>query len=68
MTLGRYVLGPLGSMLKDTHKNVANWLVKLLGSVPALIVARGGVISIGCAIKGNCRRVSKPKSPASGWA
>jgi hypothetical protein len=49
---------PLGSMSKDSRKIVVNWLVKLLGSVPGSTVARAGVMSIGCGLKGNCARVS----------
>jgi hypothetical protein len=30
---------PLGSMPKDSHKMVANWLIKLLGSVPGSVMA-----------------------------
>jgi hypothetical protein len=37
---------------------VANWLVRLLGSVHGSIVARVGVMSIGCDLKGNCGGVS----------
>jgi hypothetical protein len=44
-------------MLKDSRKIVANWLVKLLGSVPGSIVAQAGVMSIGCGLKGNYSRV-----------
>jgi hypothetical protein len=54
-------------MLNDSHKMVANWLVKLLGSMPGSAMARGGIISIGYSLKGNCGWVSKPKPPASGW-
>jgi hypothetical protein len=58
---------PLGSMLKDTCKMVANWLVKLLGFVPGSAKPRGGIILIGCGLKENCGEVSKPKPSASGW-
>jgi hypothetical protein len=46
---------------------VANCLVKLLGSAPASVVARGGIISIGYDLKGNCGGVSKPKPHAFDW-
>jgi hypothetical protein len=49
---------PLGSMLKDSRKIVANWLVRLLGSTPGSAMAQVGVMSIGCGLKGNCGRVS----------
>jgi hypothetical protein len=41
-------------MLKDLRNMVANWLVKLLGFAPGSAVAQGGVMSIGCGLKGNC--------------
>jgi hypothetical protein len=44
---------PLGSMLKDSRKMVANWLVKLLGSAPGSAVTRAGVLSISYSPKGN---------------
>jgi hypothetical protein len=44
-------------MPKDSRRMVANWLVKLLGSVPGLAVARAGVLSIGYNLKGNCSGV-----------
>jgi hypothetical protein len=49
---------PLGSMSKDSHMMVANWLVKLLGSTPGLSIAQAGVMSIGCSLKGNYGGVS----------
>jgi hypothetical protein len=49
---------PLGSMPKDSCKMVANWLVKLLGSAPGSAMARAGIMSIGCGLKGNCCGVS----------
>jgi hypothetical protein len=45
-------------MSKDSRKMVANWLVKLLGSVLGSIVARASVMSIGYGLKGNCGGVS----------
>jgi hypothetical protein len=48
----------LGSMSKDSHKIVANWLVRLLGSAPGSVVARVGVMSIGCDLKENYGGVS----------
>jgi hypothetical protein len=45
-------------MPKDSCKMVANWFVKLLGSAPGPVVARAGVMSTGCGIKGNCGGVS----------
>jgi hypothetical protein len=48
----------LGSMLKDSSKMVANWLIKLLGTASGLAVARVGVISTGYSLKGNCGGVS----------
>jgi hypothetical protein len=48
----------LGSMLKDSHKIVDNWLVRLLGSALGPTVARAAVMSIGCALHGNCGGVS----------
>jgi hypothetical protein len=45
---------PLGSMLKDSLKIVANWLVRLLESMHDSTVARADVMSIGCCLKGNC--------------
>jgi hypothetical protein len=44
--------------MKVSRKMVANLLVKLLGTVPSLAVARPGVMSIGCGLKGNCSGVS----------
>jgi hypothetical protein len=49
---------PLSSMPKDSHKIVANWLVRLLGSMIGSIVNRAGVMSIDCDLKGNCDGVS----------
>jgi hypothetical protein len=40
-------------MLKDSRKIVANWLVRLLGSMPSSAVACTGVMSLGCGLKGN---------------
>jgi hypothetical protein len=48
----------LGSMPKDSRKIVANWLVRLLGSAPSLVVARVGVMSIGYDLKENYGGVS----------
>jgi hypothetical protein len=48
----------LGSMSKDSHKMVANWLVRLLGSAPSSTMARAGIMSIGYDLKGNYGRVS----------
>jgi hypothetical protein len=45
-------------MSKDSHKIVANWFIKLLGSVPGSAVARAGLISTGCGLKGNCGGLS----------
>jgi hypothetical protein len=45
-------------MSKDSRGMVANWLVKLLGSMSGSVVARAGVMSIGCGLKGNCGGVS----------
>jgi hypothetical protein len=45
---------PLGSMLKDYLKIVANWLAKLLRFVPSSAVARVGIMSINCGLKENC--------------
>jgi hypothetical protein len=44
---------PLGSMLKDSRRMIANWLVKLLGSVTDSAMARAGVMSIRCGLKRN---------------
>jgi hypothetical protein len=49
---------PLGSMSKDLHKMVANWLVRLLGSTLSSAVARAGIMSIGYGLNGNCGGVS----------
>jgi hypothetical protein len=40
-------------MPKDSRRMVANWLVNLLGSAPGSAVARVGIMSIGCGLKGN---------------
>jgi hypothetical protein len=48
---------PLGSMSKDSHKIVVNWLVRLLGSTPRSVMARAGVMSIDYGLKGNCSGV-----------
>jgi hypothetical protein len=42
---------PLGSMLKDLHKVLANWLVRLLGSMHSSAMALAGVMSTGCGLK-----------------
>jgi hypothetical protein len=42
---------PLGSMLKDSRRMVANWLVRLSASVPGSAVARADIMSIGCGLK-----------------
>jgi hypothetical protein len=44
--------------MKDSRSMVDNWLVKLLGSTPGSAVARAGIMSIGCDLKGNCGGVS----------
>jgi hypothetical protein len=49
---------PLGSMSKDSHKMVANWLVRLLGSTLSSAVPRAGIMSIGYDLNGNCGGVS----------
>jgi hypothetical protein len=54
-------------MPKDSRKMVANLLVRLFGSAPGLAVALGGVMSIGCGLKGSCGGVSEPKQMAFGW-
>jgi hypothetical protein len=45
-------------MPKDSRKIVVNWLVRFLGPAPGSAVARAGVMSIGCGLKGNCGGVS----------
>jgi hypothetical protein len=45
-------------MPKDSHKMAANWLVRLFLSTPGSAVARAGVMSIDCGLKGNCGGVS----------
>jgi hypothetical protein len=44
---------PLGSMSKNSCKMVANWLVRLLGSVPGSAVDRADVMLIDYSLKGN---------------
>jgi hypothetical protein len=53
-------------MPNDSCKIVANWLLKLLGSTLGSVVDRGGIISIGYGLKGNCDRVSKLEPLVSG--
>jgi hypothetical protein len=45
-------------MPKDSRKMAANWLVRLFGTAPGSVVARAGVMSTGCGLKGNCGGVS----------
>jgi hypothetical protein len=45
-------------MPKDSRKIVADWLVRLLGSAPGLVVAQVGIMSIDCGLKGNYGGVS----------
>jgi hypothetical protein len=40
--------------MKDSSKIVANWFIRLLESTSGSTVARVGVMSIGCGLKGNC--------------
>jgi hypothetical protein len=53
-----FLVDTLGSLSKDSHKMVATWLVRIIGSVSGSAVAQAGVMPIGCGLKGNCGGVS----------